>query len=117
MSEYIFVTNIFEYSNIRIYSSHSDLNCIGFYSVSIQNTTTDQSMKYKLCVIVVHLAIKFSIRNVHMKYDDVLLFCEVLTGSAAGTAAQASFRATFPNPEHGLGNITFFNGVCQKVER
>ena len=23
MSEYIFVTNIFEYSNIRIYSSHS----------------------------------------------------------------------------------------------
>ena len=25
MSEYIFVTNIFEYSNIRIYSSHSDL--------------------------------------------------------------------------------------------
>ena len=26
MSEYIFVTNIFEYSNIRIYLSHSDLN-------------------------------------------------------------------------------------------
>ena len=26
MSEYIFVTNIFEYSNIRIYSSHSGLN-------------------------------------------------------------------------------------------
>ena len=25
MSEYIFVTNIFEYSNIRIYSSHSVL--------------------------------------------------------------------------------------------
>ena len=25
MSEYIFVTNIFEYSNIRIYSSHSAL--------------------------------------------------------------------------------------------
>ena len=25
MSEYIFVTNIFEYSNIRIYSSHSGL--------------------------------------------------------------------------------------------
>ena len=25
MSEYIFVTNIFEYSNIRIYSSHSDV--------------------------------------------------------------------------------------------
>ena len=24
MSEYIFVTDIFEYSNIRIYSSHSD---------------------------------------------------------------------------------------------
>ena len=27
MSEYIFVTNIFEYSNIRIYSSHSGVNC------------------------------------------------------------------------------------------
>ena len=27
MSEYIFVTNIFEYSNIRIYSSHSGLDC------------------------------------------------------------------------------------------
>ena len=26
MSEYIFVTNIFEYSNIRIYSSHSDMH-------------------------------------------------------------------------------------------
>ena len=26
MSEYIFATNIFEYSNIRIYSSHSDLS-------------------------------------------------------------------------------------------
>ena len=26
MSEYIFVTNIFEYSNIRIYSSHSAMN-------------------------------------------------------------------------------------------
>ena len=27
MSEYIFVTNIFEYSNIRIYSSHSAVDC------------------------------------------------------------------------------------------
>ena len=28
MSEYIFVTNIFEYSNIRIYSSHSGVNLL-----------------------------------------------------------------------------------------
>ena len=28
MFEYIFVTNIFEYSNIRIYSSHSGLNVV-----------------------------------------------------------------------------------------
>ena len=70
-------------------------------------------MKYKLCVIVVHLAIKFSIRNVHMKYDDVLLFCEVLAGSAAGTAAQASFRAPFPNPEHGWGISHFATGFVE----
>ena len=28
MSEYIFVTNIFEYSNIRIYSSHSGVEAL-----------------------------------------------------------------------------------------
>ena len=32
MSEYIFVTNIFEYSNIRIYSSHS----APYHTVNIQ---------------------------------------------------------------------------------
>ena len=30
MSEYIFVTNIFEYSNIRIYSSHSGVKAYRF---------------------------------------------------------------------------------------
>ena len=36
MSEYIFVTNIFEYLNIRIYSSHSALGAIVSFSTFIQ---------------------------------------------------------------------------------
>ena len=39
MSEYIFVTNIFEYSNIRIYSSHSGVEVdVGVVGPGVENS-------------------------------------------------------------------------------
>ena len=69
MSEYIFVTNIFEYSNIRIYSSHSVLDLTVHISNEPNSWFPCFSLFVRSCGHSDHLILKFYIKIVNKTYS------------------------------------------------
>ena len=72
MSEYIFVTNIFEYSNIRIYSSHSDPVPLGMRRQwDLLTKSLDEMMRWNYWLVGEELNLNWGIGGIHQIHAPV----------------------------------------------